>query len=290
MSYLEIENKYRKMNQIIFNPEKLREMVKGTIDIHVHAGPSVFFPRLMDDYETVQDAQKAGLRAIVLKSHFSPTTARATLMNKFFKDIEVFGGIALNQSIGGLNLEAVKVALKQGCKVIFMPTVSVKDVIVVKNGHLVSEAKQILDLLSQLNPNVVLTTGHLMGPDALILIEQAKALGINNVIVHHPLSSSRMSLIEQKEAVSMGAYIEHTLVQMMPLHKRIDPEKVAESIRSVGVEHCILSTDFGQVYNPPLSEGMRMFIAIMAAKGFSSEEIQIMVKQNPGKLLGISEG
>ena len=289
MNYLEIERKYRKMNQVIFNPEKLREMVKGTIDIHIHTGPSTFFPRLMDDYEIAQDAQKAGLRAIVLKSHFSPTTVRAAVMNKLFENIEVFGGIALNQSIGGLNLEAVRVALKQGCKIIFMPTVSVNEVVVVKNGHLVSEAKQILDLLSQFNPNVVLTTGHLMGPDALILIEKAKELGISNVIVHHPLSSFRMSLTEQKEAVSMGAYIEHTMVQMMPLHERIDPEKIAESIRNVGVENCILSTDFGQVYNPPPSEGMRMLIATMAVKGFSSEEIQIMVKQNPGKLLGLIE-
>lgn len=288
MNYSEIEHKYRKMNQIIFNPKELREMVRGTIDIHVHAGPSVL-PRLMDDYGIVQEAQKAGLRAIVLKSHFSPTTVRATLMNKLFGDIEVFGGIVLNQSIGGLNLEAVRVALKLGCKVIFMPTISVNDVLVVKNGHLVSEAKQILDLLSQLNPNVVLTTGHLMGPDALILIEQAKALGINKIIVHHPLSSSRMSLTEQKGAVSMGAYIEHTMVQMMPLHKRIDPEKVAESIRSVGVKHCILSTDFGQVYNPSPSEGMRMLIATMAVEGFSSTEIQTMVKQNPANLLGLLE-
>lgn len=287
MSFLDIENKYRKMNQIIFNPKELIEMVRGTIDIHIHAGPSAL-PRLMDDYEVVQDTQQAGLRAIVLKSHFSPTTVRATLMNKLFENIKVFGGITLNQSIGGLNVEAVRFSIKLGCKVVFMPTISANDVIVVKNNHLVTEAKQILDLLSQ-NTNVILTTGHLIGRDALILIEQAKSLGLKKIVVHHPLSSSRMSIAEQKEAVSMGAYIEHTMVQMMPLHKRIDPEKIVESIRSVGIEHCILSTDFGQAYNPPPSEGMRMLIATMAAKGFSSIEIKTMVKKNPARLLGIAE-
>lgn len=286
MSYLEIEKKYGKMNQIIFDSNELKEMVRGTVDIHVHAGPSPL-PRLMDDYEVVRCAKKAGLRAIVLKSHFEPTVARAKLMRKLFEDIDIFGGIALNKSIGGLNIEAVRVSIKLGCKIIFMPTISVNDVLVIKNNKIIPEARQILELISQHDPKIVLTTGHLLGKDALILIEQAKALGLQRVVVHHPLSSSRMSLSEQKEAVAMGAYIEHTMVQMMPLHKRIDPEEVAESIRSVGVENCILSTDFGQVYNPPPSEGMRMVIATMAVKGFSSEEISIMVKQNPKKLLGL---
>lgn len=274
---------------MIFDPERLRKIVRGTIDIHIHPGPSPVYSRLMDDYELVQDAQQAGLRAIVLKSHFTSTAERAALVNKLFSDVTVFGGIVLNQSVGGLNPEAVRAALKLGGKVVFMPTISVNEVPVVKNGQLVSEAEQILDLVTQFNPDIILTTGHLGGADALVLIEQAKNKGINKILVHHPLSRSRMSLSEQKEAVSMGAYVEHTMVQMMPLHARIDPEQVAQSIRSIGVEHCILSTDFGQIHNPPPSEGMRMMVAIMDAKGFSSGQIETMMKRNPAELLGLKE-
>jgi len=46
-----------------------------------------------------------------------------------------------------------------------------------------------------------------------------------------------------------------------------------------------MSTDLGQPYNLPPAEGMRLFIATFLRKGLTSEEIELMVKVNPARLL-----
>jgi len=58
-------------------------------------------------------------------------------------------------------------------------------------------------------------------------------------------------------------------------------------IKTVGAEHCIMSTDFGQVHNPPPPEGLRIFIRAMRENGISDGEIRMMVNENPGKMLDI---
>ena len=47
------------------------------------------------------------MKAVVLKNHFGSTAARAVLVNKIVPQIEVFGGIVLNHSVGGINPQAV---------------------------------------------------------------------------------------------------------------------------------------------------------------------------------------
>ena len=44
----------------------------GVIDMHVHAGPDSR-PRAMNDWEAVRMAEAAGLRAVLLKNHFTMT-------------------------------------------------------------------------------------------------------------------------------------------------------------------------------------------------------------------------
>jgi predicted TIM-barrel fold metal-dependent hydrolase len=83
----------------------------------------------------------------------------------------------------------------------------------------------------------------------------------------------------------MGAYIEHTYVGFLPTDFRSDPKPMVEAIKYVGAEHCIMSTDLGQYYNPPAAEGMRMFIALLLKNGITDHEIELMVKVNPAKLL-----
>ena len=72
----------------------------------------------------------------------------------------------------------------------------------------------------------------------------------------------------------------------MPEFRR-DPKLMAEAIRVVGAERCILSTDLGQVYNPAPAEGMRMMIGYMLKCGLTEKEIELMVKTNPARLLGL---
>ncbi len=64
--------------------------------------------------------------------------------------------------------------------------------------------------------------------------------------------------------------------------------RVAEAITKVGAEHCILSTDFGQADNPTPVEGARMMIATMLPCGVEAQELQLLVKINPAKLLDLA--
>jgi hypothetical protein len=63
------------------------ELLKGAIDVHLHAGPSVF-PRLMDAVEAAEAARAAGMRGIVIKHHHTPTVDRAYLVHRAVPEVE----------------------------------------------------------------------------------------------------------------------------------------------------------------------------------------------------------
>ena len=115
-------------------------------------------------------------------------------------------------------------------------------------------------------------------------------MGVERTIITHPLSVSfgcRASVEEQKEMIGQGVFIEHCFIATMPTSDRVDPQKIADAIRAVGPEHCIMSTDFGQSYNPPPVEGMRMYIETMLRCGIEEDEIVAMVRKNPAHALGL---
>src|SRR5437868_6204763 len=79
----------------------------GVIDMHVHSHPDVF-GRNMDDIDVARLAKSRGMRGIVLKNHVSETASRAALVMKVVPGVEVFGGIVLNNAVGGINPAAVE--------------------------------------------------------------------------------------------------------------------------------------------------------------------------------------
>ena len=56
-------------------------VMRGIIDMHIHAAPDVRARRL-DDLELMEESVKRSVRAIVLKSHNVPTADRAYLVNR----------------------------------------------------------------------------------------------------------------------------------------------------------------------------------------------------------------
>jgi hypothetical protein len=95
----------------------------GTIDLHLHTAPDVR-PRKLDDLEAARQAAARGMRAILLKSHVTLTADRAALAESVVQGVRVFGGLALNEPVGGLNPAAVETALRLGAAQIWMPTQS----------------------------------------------------------------------------------------------------------------------------------------------------------------------
>jgi len=157
------------------------------------------------------------------------------------------------------------------------------------DSRLVPEMDGILALVKRYN--MVLATGHMSPAEIFALVERAHAMGIGKLVITHPVLEDVMekilSLEDQQRLVQMGAVIEHTYVDFLPNQGRKDPLHMAEAIRSVGVEHCIITTDLGQHPNPPPAEGMRMFIALLLRMDFNEKEIEIMARVNPARLLDL---
>ena len=97
---------------------------QGAIDFHVHSEPDVF-GRSMDDIDVAVLAKRKGMRALVLKNHVSMTADRAVLVMKVVPGIEIFGGIVLNNAVGGVNPAAVEWMHRMSGgrgKVVWLPT------------------------------------------------------------------------------------------------------------------------------------------------------------------------
>ncbi|MBR0257950.1 MAG: hypothetical protein IJQ58_09460, partial [Synergistaceae bacterium] len=161
--------------------------LKGIIDMHIHSAPDIR-QRKLDDLELMEAAVERGVRAIVIKSHHVPTMDRAALVNKIVSekygdatDFQMFGGLALNQSVGGLNPYAVEAALKLGAKIIWLPTNTAENhrrksgkdggVAVVRDGRAVKELEPIFKLINEYD--AVFETGHISAAECFPVVEAA---------------------------------------------------------------------------------------------------------------------
>src|SRR6266478_10035360 len=102
------------------------DFLEGAVDLHVHSSPDVD-PRRFDDIELAREAVRAGMSALLIKSHQNSTVERASLVSKIVPEIRVYGGLVLNDTVGGLNPAAVRLALRMGAKEIWMPTRSARN-------------------------------------------------------------------------------------------------------------------------------------------------------------------
>ena len=260
------------------------------IDIHLHPAPDVA-KRKLDDLDAARDASKVGMRAIVLKSHIMPTVGRAYLVNKISENIKVFGGVCLNESVGGVNPGAVKPLSGLGeMAFVWMPTTSAHNDVRRMGGKgiklsLTPELEEILNIVAE--RDLVLATGHLSVEESLVLLDQAKSVGIWKAVVNHPMSPVIGAGLEEQKEMAKLAYLEHCFVACMPGHGGLDPMKIAKAIKEIGANNCIIATDLGQAHNPMPVEGMRCFISALLRAGISEGEVDVMVKKNPAKLLGL---
>lgn len=283
------------------------EILKDTIDLHIHAGPDIF-PRELDESDVVQMAKNVGMRAVVLKSHFTTNADRVYILRKQFDGIDIFGNLVLNKSVGGINPEAVFTALNLGAKRIEFPTVdSMKHIktlgrtypwskiqlpktdgitILNKKGDLIPEVGQVAELVAA--SDAILCTGHLTIPEIFALITEAKDAGVGKILITHAdLDVVSASKEDQKKMAEMGAIIEHSFTPCTHLRQRLDPRFISEAIKYVGASNCVMSSDMGQPVNPIPIEGFRMFIKTMLHLGISQKDIDIMTKKNPAKLLNL---
>src|SRR5579885_1296783 len=102
--------------------ETVRGLLRGAFDMHVHSAPDVL-PRKFNDVELARRTIASGMAGFVLKSHYICTADRATLIRRLFPEVQAFGGMALNNSVGGLNPIVIDIAGRLGNKVVWLPSV-----------------------------------------------------------------------------------------------------------------------------------------------------------------------
>ena len=67
------------------------------------------------------------MSAILIKSHQNSTVERAWLVSQWIPGVRVVGGVVLNETVGGLNPSAVRLAVKMGARQVWMPTRSARN-------------------------------------------------------------------------------------------------------------------------------------------------------------------
>ncbi len=73
----------------------------GVIDVHVHAAVDNG-NHYRDGHAMAREAAAAGMRALVLKSHYVSTVGLAKDTAQAVDGLRLFGGLALNVPAGGL--------------------------------------------------------------------------------------------------------------------------------------------------------------------------------------------
>ena len=275
----------------------------GIIDMHIHSAPDIR-QRKLDDLQLMEAAVERGVRAIVIKSHMVPTADRATLVNKIRQekypnsDFQMFGSLVMNLAVGGINPWAVEASIKLGAKEIFLPTMTAENhckkenkehyVSVVKNRKIVEPLKDVFNLVRDYD--VALGTGHISPSEIFTVVEAARDAGVKKIIVTHPeFHIVGMSLEEEARIVKdYDVLLEKVYAQPIGggVYKKNLPDNVAH-MKEIGCEHFIVSTDGGQMQNPEWYNTIAEYIDYLYDSGFSQEEIEVMTKKNPGKMLGI---
>ena len=292
------------------------ELLDGAIDTHLHASPSIF-PRLMDAIEVAEAARAARMRGLVFKHHHTPTVDRAYYVHRAVPEVEVYGGITLNYAVGGLNPFAVDAALKLGAKIVWMPSVDARNHgvhfgelgkfgsrldygkprfyeeakginIFRDDGSLDPCLEPILDSIAE--ADVALATSHLSVEESKTLLDEALRRGVKRIVVTHvTFITAGLSIQDQRWMAERGAFLELCYNSLSPAWRCASIDEVVAAIREVGPEHYILSSDLGQVDNPPPPEGLRMYIRLLLEHGIEPHEVRTMVKENPERLLGLSD-
>ena len=283
----------------------------GVIDFHVHSHPDVF-GRNMDDIDVAQLAKSRGMRGIVLKNHTSETASRAALVMKVVPGIEVFGGVVLNNAVGGINPNAVewmhRVYGSRG-KIVWLPTFEsdkhvktfgkpdAKGIVVAPGGQVLPEMEAVLKIIAR--ENLVLATGHVHPEEVIAVTKRARELGVKNIIVTHGLTNiPGLSMDQAKQVVAMGAVIEICYLQFMTgpnapqawmTHwTQVNAKHVAQAVKELGAKNLVLSTDLGQSGNMNHPDGLEIMAAAVLKEGVTQEELDWMTKKNPARLLGLA--
>jgi hypothetical protein len=255
-------------------------------------------PRRYDDLDLAREAARAGMGALLIKSHQASTVERAYLVSRMVTGVRVFGGLVLNETVGGLNPAAVRLALELGARQIWMPTRSARHhrrhhgqsggiSVLGPGGDLSTAAEEILALLAA--GECILGTGHLSPEESVVLIRRARQLGVRKILITHPEWGGTFYPVELQRELASGddLFFERCFVSTTHRCGFVPFAAITSAIAELGPESTVVSTDLGQPDTPAPVEGLRLYAEKLRAEGFRPEQIRQMMRDNPARLLGL---
>jgi hypothetical protein len=308
-------------------PERVDELVRGAIDLHVHGAPlGGWLPGRPTMVETCLEASEAGMKALVFKDHNTMTNSGAAIIADFLgriaaergargvaapAPVEVYGGIVLNDTVGAMNLKAVKTCLGYGrCKTVWLPSLDARHQqeamgrpggisVVEGGGELTAETRAILDLLAEYNGNargdrVSLSTCHVSNEEKAAVLRHVRKRGLDVPVLldHVTQELTILSPDEAREMIDLGGVLEFAECSCIPWPGMQDwiiafdysMALIKDLCREKGAEHLVLITDAGQPGNKPVP-GLKMFVKTLLAQGVSAADLRVMLTDAPSKIL-----
>jgi hypothetical protein len=298
--------------------ERARDAVRGGFDPHVHVAPD-FAPRRITDLQLATRCEQLGLAGFGLKSHYTATAERAAVVTAARPGIRALGTITLNHAVGGLNATAVEVAARQGARIVWLPTVSapgefaeVQDAdpdgrvpvwvrfelelraagvrpravpVLDERDRALPELLEVLEVIA--HHDLVLATGHLSQSEIIAVVDAAVDVGVGTIVVTHPeFPSQSIPPGVQRELADRGALMERAFTT--PYTGKCSWEQVFEATRAVGAARTVWGSDLGQVFNPPVEDGLAIMADCFFAAGFSEADVGVMAVENTRRLAGVA--
>jgi hypothetical protein len=296
--------------------ERARGLVRGGFDPYVHAAPD-FAPRRITDLELAARCRELGLAGFGLTSHYTATAERAAVVNAAVGVRVATGSIVLNHTVGGLNAAAVEVAARQGARFVWLPTVSARNEfakveraeadgnvpvwvrfelelreagarpravpVLDDHGAALPELEAVLAIVAR--HRLALMTGHLSRDEIFAVVDAAVAAGVETIVVTNPeFPSHKLSPADQQRLAARGALLQRALTT--PYTGKCTWDEVFAATRAVGARHTVWGSDLGQVFNPPVEDGLALMADRFLEAGFSEQEVKQMSSHNPAQLLG----
>src|SRR6516162_533441 len=256
-------------------PDDGARLLQGTIDIHVHSDPDDR-PRSIDAIDVAKLAKARGMRAIVLKNHYDPTSGLAAIVRKEVPGIEVFGGIDLNLTVGGINPAAVEHMARMAGgwgRFVWMSTFDAENQVryskenrpfvrVSSHGELLPEVKEVIGIIAK--HNLVLATGHVSAEEGLMLLRDGRRQSAQHMVVTHAMNEPIfMEIPQMQEAARLGAFIEFCAGSLTAPDTGARLDRYADAIRKVGPQSVILSSDLGQNGQALPPDGFAAFLVAL---------------------------
>lgn len=280
-------------------------LVEGAVDTHMHTAPGAF-PRHDTDFSAARKARDNGMRAIVTKNHHYETASRARNVREEV-GFDVFGGITLNEWVGGLNHHAVDGLANFDGDVVWMPSITAQNhlrnaavqmfeaeeeekagiSVLGDDGRLTDDALDVIDSVA--DHGFVVGLSHLSPEEAIAFVDEAADRGVEEFLVQHPHANFLNYTHDQMRTITdLGATLEfHYICTTEMMGNAATVDDYVSAVDAVGPENAVMATDGGATANPPAMEQFRRFVRDMLDAGVSEADVRTMIQDNPRRIFDL---